>query len=674
MEKKITFEEIFSLLEKFWLEQGCVVWQPHHEMVGAGTANPATLMRVLGPEPWNVAYVEPSFRPDDGRYAENPNRMQMHHQYQVILKPIPENVQELYLESLKLIGLSPTEHDIRFVEDNWESPALGAWGLGWEVWSDGMEITQFTYFQQAGGITLNPPACEITYGLERIAMYLQDVNSVWDLAWNDKIQYGDLLKNQEVDFCVYNFEVADIEKLRAVYQIYEEEAQRCIDQKLIAPAYDYGVKCSHTFNILDARGAISVAERVNTFKRIRDIVRDCASLYVERREELGFPNMKLFPARQAPEMKEKISEPAAPESFVLEIGMEELPSSEAEGVHQSFSDLIVKTLEELRIEYKSMQFLATPRRLAVLVEEMAPKQKNLVQTVRGPRRDIIESNPKALQGFLRKNQITEEDVEYQQINGAEFATAEKKIEGLFSTQVLAEQIPQILSKLDPRKPMRWLASEHVGEEIAKTTFSRPIRWFVCLFGADIVSFNYAGIQSGRTTRGGRFDESPSVEIPSAAEYKSIMEKHAIALDRTERREHIAKQIEAIAARHNGSVDQNDALLNEVTDLVECPTVFLGDFSEDFLCLPEEVLKLVAEKYQRYFLLRDANGRISNHFIGVRNGGRENLHIVQEGNERVFRARLTDAAFFYNKDQEDSLEVYLQNTAKLTYHEKIGSMR
>ncbi|MGC9330158.1 MAG: glycine--tRNA ligase subunit beta, partial [Candidatus Hinthialibacter sp.] len=370
------------------------------------------------------------------------------------------------------------------------------------------------------------------------------------------------------------------------------------------PAYDYGVKCSHTFNILDSRGAISVAERVNTFKRIRDIIRDCASLYVERRQELGFPNMKLFPAWKAPKTVETLPEPAAPESFVLEIGMEELPSSEAEGVRQSFSDLIVKTLQELRIEYQSIQFLATPRRLAVLVEKMAPKQKNLVQTVRGPRRDIIESNPKALEGFLRKNQITQEDIEFQQISGAEFATAEKKIEGLFSTQVLAEHIPQILSKLNPRKPMRWLASEHVGEEIAKTSFSRPIRWFLCLFGDKVVPFRYAGIQAGRTTRGGRFNESPLIEIPSAAEYKNIMEKHAIVLDRTERREHIAKQIEAIASSHNGSVDPNDALLDEVTDLVEYPTVFLGDFSQDFLGLPEEVLKLVAEKYQRYFLLRD----------------------------------------------------------------------
>jgi glycyl-tRNA synthetase len=223
--KKLSFQQIIQRLEEYWSARGCVVWYPHHEAVGAGTNNPATILRILGPEPLNVAYMEPSFRPDDGRYAENPNRVQMHHQFQVIIKPPPHDIQQIYLDSLAVIGIDYREHDIRFVEDNWESPVLGAWGLGWEVWCDGMEVTQYTYFQQAGALTLNPPACELTYGLERLAMYVQGVSSLWDIQWNDSMTYGELLKDQEVSYCTYAFEHADIPRLRQLFDLFEQEAE-----------------------------------------------------------------------------------------------------------------------------------------------------------------------------------------------------------------------------------------------------------------------------------------------------------------------------------------------------------------------------------------------------------------------------------------------------------------
>jgi len=275
------FQDLIMTLHKFWAERGCAVWQPYDIETGAGTMNPATFLKVLGKKPWNVAYVEPSRRPKDGRYGENPNRLQHYFQFQVILKPAPENPQEIYLESLKALGIDPREHDIRFVEDDWESPTLGAWGLGWEVWLDGMEITQFTYFQQAGGLDLEEISVEITYGLERIAMYLQDVDSVFDIKWNQWLTYGDVFKVSEFQWSVYNFEKSDPKMLFELYDVYEHETKRLLEEGLVLPAYDYLLKCSHTFNLLDARGVISVQERARYIRRMNTLAQRIAKMYLE---------------------------------------------------------------------------------------------------------------------------------------------------------------------------------------------------------------------------------------------------------------------------------------------------------------------------------------------------------------------------------------------------------
>ncbi len=288
----LTFQEIILTLQNFWAKQNCILMQPYDVEKGAGTMNPATFLRTLGPEPWNVAYVEPSRRPTDGRYGENPNRLFQHHQYQVIMKPSPPNIQELYLESLVCLGVDPAKHDIRFVEDNWESPTLGAWGLGWEVWLDGMEITQFTYFQQVGSIDVKPVAVEITYGLERLAMYIQGKENVYDLEWVQGVCYGDVFHRNEVEQSHYNFEIADTSMLFQLFDMYEKEAIRVIEAGFVLPAYDYVLKCSHTFNLLDARGAISVSERTGFIGRVRNMARLCAQSYLEQREKLGFPLLK----------------------------------------------------------------------------------------------------------------------------------------------------------------------------------------------------------------------------------------------------------------------------------------------------------------------------------------------------------------------------------------------
>jgi glycyl-tRNA synthetase alpha chain len=287
------FQDLVLELQKFWAAQGCIIQQPYDMEVGAGTFHPATFLRVLGPEPWNVAYVQPSRRPTDGRYGENPNRLQHYFQFQVIMKPSPLDIQDLYLASLKSFGIDPRDHDIRFVEDDWESPTLGAWGLGWEVWLDGMEITQFTYFQQVGGIDLSPIPVEITYGIERIAMYVQDVDNVYHIKWNEHIRYGDVYLDPEREYSVYNFEEADSDMLRNLFDRYEAEGEKLVKNRdLVFPAYDFCLKSSHVFNVLDARGAVSVTERANYIARVRNQAKMCAELYVRKREEAGFPLLR----------------------------------------------------------------------------------------------------------------------------------------------------------------------------------------------------------------------------------------------------------------------------------------------------------------------------------------------------------------------------------------------
>ncbi len=288
----MNFQSVIATLNQFWSDRGCLVVQPYDTEKGAGTKSPHTFLRALGPEPWSVAYVEPCRRPADGSYGENPNRVQHYYQYQVLIKPSPETILDIYLDSLKALGIKPEDHDIRFVEDNWEDAAVGAWGVGWEVWLDGMEITQFTYFQQCGGIDCRPVSIEITYGLERLTMYLQEVNSIFEIRWNDQYSYGDVFLQAEVENSTYNFEASDPETLFTLFGIYEREANRLMEAKLVLPAFDQVLKCSHTFNLLDARGVISVTERTQYIRRIRGLARQVAQLYLQQREAMGFPLLK----------------------------------------------------------------------------------------------------------------------------------------------------------------------------------------------------------------------------------------------------------------------------------------------------------------------------------------------------------------------------------------------
>ena len=678
MTKAPTFQEVIQRLHDFWASQGCLLWQPYSEKVGAGTMNPATVLRVLGPEPWNVGYVEPSYRPDDGRYGENPNRMQMHTQYQVILKPDPGNPQEIYLKSLEAIGIDPEEHDIRFVEDNWESPALGAWGLGWEVWLDGLEITQFTYFQQACSQTLNPPAIEITYGLERIVMFLQRVRSVWDIDWDGVHTYGDILLQAEIDHCKYDFEVADIERLRQMYDLFEAEAKSAIAAGLVIPAHDYILRCSHTFNVLDARGAIGVTERASYFARMRDLARQVGELYLKQREEAGFPWLKYAaagpkgPARQqeSPRAAADTAPLQEPADFVIEVGTEELPAQDVRAAIAQWSEAVPKLLADLRLEHHSISVTATPRRIVAYVKALAPRQEDRVVEVKGPPVKVAfdaEGKPtKAAQGFARAQGVPVESLEVRHEGKKSYVVAIKREPGRDAGEVLAEALPQLIAGLRFGKTMRW---NETG-----VAFSRPIRWLLALHGDRVIPFSYAGLQSGNVTRGPRPLGSPELTVERAEAYHAVMSKHYVIVDRALRRRRVREQVIALSKGMGGKVPDDPALLDEVTDLVEWPVAIRGEFEEKYLSLPKDVLITVMKKHQRYFPIVNAEtGEMMPYFIAVSNGLRKDMSIVRRGYEDVLRARYADAEFFVKEDLKKPLEDFLPKLHTLTFQEKLGSM-
>lgn len=429
---KLNFQQVILKLHQFWADQGCVLWNPYNIQVGAGTNNPATLLRALGPEPWRVAYVEPSVRPDDGRYGENPNRMQYYFQYQVILKPDPGNPQEIYLQSLEALGLNPREHDIRFVEDNWESPALGAWGLGWEVWLDGQEITQFTYFQQAGGLEANPVSVEITYGLERIVLALQGKDAAWDIEWLDKLTYSDVFLRSEIEHCKYYFEVADVDGLKQTYDVYERESKRALQAGLVIPSYDYVLKCSHLFNVLDARGAIGVTERATYFRRMRDMTRNVAKAYADQRMEMEYPLDKMADLWRAPEPAtvdgaRMTVVPDKPADFVFEIGVEEMPAADVDSALEQLHKVAETLFDELRLTHKGVSVSGTPRRLVMTASKLAPRQADSERVEKGPptaRAFDEQGKPtKAAEGFARSRGVNVEDLKIQEIDGGQYVTA-----------------------------------------------------------------------------------------------------------------------------------------------------------------------------------------------------------------------------------------------------------
>jgi glycyl-tRNA synthetase len=688
----LTMQEALLVLNKYWTEHGCLVVQPMNTEVGAGTLNPSTFLRVQGPEPWRVAYVEPSVRPDDSRYGENPNRLQTHTQFQVILKPEPGNAQELFLGSLQALGIDTAAHDIRFVEDNWASPALGAWGLGWEVWLDGLEITQFTYFQQAGGITLDPVSVEMTYGMERIVMALQDVSHFKDIQYAPGVTYGEAFGQAEYEMSRYYLDEADLDTQRTLFEAYAGEARRMLDARLPVPAYSYVLKCSHTFNVLDARGAISTTERARSFARMRGMAHEVAELWVARREELSFPlgggpdtaadatvdgtsadaaaGESAGAEQDAAATAPALTAESGRATLALEIGVEEMPPAEVTRTSQAVHDVLAEKLAATRLGYGDIRVAAGPRRVIATVADVEPWESDYEQTLKGPQVSAAydaDGNPtKAAVGFARSHGADPAELGRVVVGANEHVALTRQVVGRSAEEVLSSLLAEVVSGLRAEKNMRW--------NVPRLSFTRPIRWITALLGERVVPFTVSSLASGRTTQVHRNAVPAAVEVPTADGYLSFLKERGILADAAERRRLVVDGATRLASSVGGriQVEQYGPLIDEITNLVEFPTPILGSFDAKYLLLPPDILVTVMRKHQRYLPVVDAEGTMLPYFVAVANGSCDH-DVVRRGNEAVLRARYEDASFFWKADLETPLSEMMEKIRLLTFEERLGSM-
>ncbi|WP_328438920.1 glycine--tRNA ligase [Nocardia puris] len=667
----VSMQEAILRLQAYWSQRGCLLGQPFNTEVGAGTMNPATLLSVLGPEIWNVAYVEPSVRPDDSRYGKNPNRLQTHTQFQVILKPEPGDPQELYLGSLAALGIDLDAHDVRFVEDNWAQPAIGAWGLGWEVWLDGMEITQFTYFQQVAGQNLDPIPVEITYGLERILMAIQGVTHFEHIAYAPGVSYGEVFGQSEYEMSRYYLDDADIDTTRGLLAAYSAEADRMITTRLPVPAHVHVLKSSHAFNILDSRGAVSTAERAKWFAVMRKQSREIAALWTDLRAEAGYPRGVHAPPPLATSPVDPATITSAPGSVLLfEIGTEELPPHVVTASISSVRATLIELLDSTALPHGEITVQATPRRIGVRVEGIADREPDSVNVRRGPKvaaaYDADGKSTPALAGFLRAQGVSADDLQRIEVGGAEHVAVESTRAGRSAAVVLTDVLSRLTLSLRADKNMRWRDPE--------LSFSRPIRWLTALLGDQILPITAGTLVAGRSTRGHRQSATPTFDLPAADHYLPVLEAAGIVVDPVERRARVVSSAAALAEAANGRIDvDGDAdLIDEITNLVESPTGILGHFDPKYLDLPEQILITVMRKHQRYLPVRSGAGDLLPVFVTMANGDCD-ADVVRGGNENVLRARFEDAAFFWNVDLTIAPDQFRARLGALMFHEKVGTM-
>lgn len=679
----LTFQQIIQTLIQFWEKQGCIIHQGYDLEVGAGTFNPATFLRCLGPEPYNTAYVEPSRRPSDGRYGENPNRVQLFHQFQVILKPSPANVQQLYLDSLEALGFDLKSHDIRFVHDDWESPTLGAWGLGWEVWCDGMEVTQFTYFQAIGSIPLHPISAEITYGLERLAMFIQNVESIFDVKWNDTLTLGDIIKQNEVEWSGYNFTHASTDMWHRHFEDFEKEAFQLTEKHLPIPAYDFVLKASHAFNILDARGVISVTERTGYIARIRDLARKVAMEYLASREAKQFPLLKVL------KKEEELIEPSIlltakfdplkKRDFLLEIGSEQLPAAFIPIGMRNLENTVRKFLLEKSLSFEKITSYGTPQRLALYVQGLQEGTQEKSTEKKGPPINTAfepQGNPTAQgRGFFKSIGLdttpTLQEVLDKKQAGLEVRKI-KEVDYIFYTlqepsqstiELLSRILPTLILDLDFPKKMKW------GQ--GTLTYARPIHWLLALFGEEVIPFSLQTIHSSNTTKGHAQLSPKTFSIQHPADYLQTLKKYYVLADPAERKASILQQIKDKETNLHFQALSVEKVLPQVLYLTEWPQVMVGSFKKEFLRIPKEVLICEMVEHQKYFPLADPSGKLQSHFLITADNTPSDL--ILQGNQKVLSARLSDGVFLYDQDVQTPLTQFNEKLKIMTFQKDLGSV-
>ncbi|AAP05564.1 glycine--tRNA ligase [Chlamydia caviae] len=676
MSQPLTLQAMIAKILQFWSEQGCVIHQGYDLEVGAGTFNPATFLRALGPEPYKTAYVEPSRRPQDGRYGMHPNRLQNYHQLQVILKPVPSNFLSLYKESLQIIGLDLREHDIRFVHDDWENPTIGAWGLGWEVWLNGMEITQLTYFQAIGSKPLDTISGEITYGIERIAMYLQKKSSIFDVLWNDELTYGDITQASEKSWSEYNFDVANTQMWLKHFEDFAQEALATLDKGLPAPAYDFVIKASHAFNILDARGVISVTERTRYITRIRQLARAVADGYVEWRASLNYPLLhkqgvhkdETSPSLPCPKI-------TTTENYLLEIGSEELPATFVPIGIQQLESLAKKLLADYNIGYESLEVLGSPRRLALLVYKLEPTAIQKAVEKKGPMLSSLfsDSGDITAQGeqfFASHNisirhydELSQHSLfEIREIGSVNYLFILHPEVCRDTVTILANELPKLIQSMKFPKKMVY---DDSGVE-----YARPIRWIVSLYGTSILPFSFGKVVAGNTSMGHRQLDPREVPIPSCEHYIDTLRNACVVVSHKERREIIEQGLK-LHSSDNVSPVANPRLLEETVFLTEHPFVTCAQFDKKFCALPKELLIAEMVNHQKYFPTQNTAKEITNQFILVCDNCPND--IIIEGNEKALTPRLTDGDFLFAQDLKTSLAIFVDKLKAVTYFEALGSL-
>lgn len=679
----VTFQELLRRLSEFWAKKGCAIHQPYDLEMGAGTFHPATILRCLGPEPYRAAYAQPSRRPTDGRYGENPNRVQRFFQYQVILKPSPLEIQDWYLESLEAVGFDLSKHDIRFVHDDWEAPTLGASGLGWEVWMDGMEVTQFTYFQTAGGIPLKSISGELTYGVERLAMYMQGVDSIFDLQWSDELTYGDIYHQSEVQWSTFNFDLADTEIWFRHFDDYEHQAKELAAKEMVLPAFDFVMKASHAFNILDARGVISVTERTGYIARIRELTRILAETYEAYRETLGHPLLNRWsdervPLPEVPYFSQESFDENQSSDFLLEIGCEELPTHFVDIGMRNLKNDMEALLKKERLSFESTHVYGTPRRLAILIKGLSQGRPSESTERRGPRfsaaYDKNGQPTRAATGFfsslgldvpsfneLQSGEIS--GVSVREVKGSEYLFASVEQPGCATADILSRKLPGLILGLEFPKKMRWNELE--------IAFARPIRWIVALFDTSVIPFAVGPIVSGRQSWGHRQLAPESVSIDQPSTYLETLRSRKVIADVEERRDQIDQQLQVIEKEYGVHAAERDRVLAQVVNLVEWPALTATDFDSAFLSAPKEVLISEMVEHQKYFPLLHSDGSLANSFVITANNTPSDH--IRSGNKKVLSARLSDGTFLFQQDLKTPMSKWNEVLKNTLFQKSLGSV-
>ena len=673
------FQDLIQKLTDYWIKQGCASHFGHDLEVGAGTFNPTTFFRSIGPEPYKAAYLEPSRRPTDGRYGNNPNRMQHFLQFQVILKPSPLNIQTLYLESLEALGVDLQKHDIRFVHDDWKSPTLGASGLGWEVWIDGMEVSQFTYFQNFGGIDLDIIPGEITYGFERLAMYLQNIDNVYELKWNKDLTYGDIFHQNEVQWSTYNFEQSNPILWQTSFDAYEKEALALIEKDLPIPAYDFVIKASHSFNMLDARGVISVSQRTNYINRIRNLSCQIANNFLSHRKELGFPLLAQTKESKAPaSFKETPFDPTQSDLFVLEIGVEELPQSFIPiGIENLKKDL-TNLLKEQDLEFSKITTYGSPRRLVALIENLAYGKKGELIEKKGPPvnrafdpHGNLSNIGKGFLDSLEKKHLTLKQIHenndpslwIETIKDQPYLFVSYQKKEISTNEIFYNNLSKLILGLDFPKKMKW--------SDCTISFPRPIHSILAMHGKKIIPITVGNVQSSNFTIGHHLLCNEKITIKNSTNYLNSLENAFVIVDQDKRKKEILSQIAKLEDKVDAKAVHVNQVMREVLYLTESPHLIIGSFDPKFLELPKELLELVLITHQKHFPLQNKDGNLIPNFL-ICLDTKPNP-TIKKGHEKAVSPRLEDGLFLYHQDLKLGLEHLFKKLKDISFHEGLGSL-